>query len=79
MSANHIVGQSVPRQEGRDKVTGRSKYVDDMVICNMLFGTTVRSQIPRGRIRNIRFGPGIDWNEFVIVSAKDIPGKIASR
>jgi len=75
MSANHIVGQSVPRQEGRDKVTGRSKYVDDMVLPNMLFGTTVRSQIPRGRIRNIRFGPGIDWNEFVIVSAKDIPGK----
>jgi len=75
MSTNHIVGQSVPRKEGRDKVTGRSKYVDDMVLPNMLFGTTVRSQIPRGRIRNISFGPGIDWNEFVIVSARDIPGK----
>src|ERR1700723_594195 len=75
MSTNHIVGQSVPRKEGRDKVTGRSKYVDDMVLPNMLFGTTVRSQIPRGRIRNISFGPGIDWNEFVIVSATDIPGK----
>src|SRR6202034_2728151 len=75
MSTNHIVGQSVPRKEGRDKVTGRSKYVDDMVLPNMLFGTTVRSQIPRGRIRNISFGPGIDWNEFRIVSATDISGK----
>src|SRR5712692_3799757 len=75
MSNNSIVGKSVPRKEGRDKVTGRSQYVDDMVLPNMLFGATVRSQIPRGRIRKITFGPGIAWDEFVIVSAKDIPGK----
>ena len=70
-----IIGNSVPRKEGRDKVTGRSQYVDDMVLPNMLFGATVRSQIPRGRIRKITFGPGIAWDEFVVVSAKDIPGK----
>ena len=75
MNSEQIVGKSVPRKEGRDKVTGRSQYVDDMVLPNMLFGATVRSQIPRGRIRKITFGPGIPWNEFVIVSAKDIPGK----
>ncbi len=75
MNTERIVGTSVPRKEGRDKVTGKSKYVDDMVLPNMLFGATVRSQIPRGRIRKINFGPGIAWNEFVIVSAKDIPGK----
>ncbi|HZW78903.1 MAG TPA: xanthine dehydrogenase family protein molybdopterin-binding subunit [Candidatus Deferrimicrobiaceae bacterium] len=74
MSSDHIVGNSVPRKEGRDKVTGRSQYVDDMVLPNMLFGATVRSRIPRGRIRKIIFGGGIAWNEFVIVSAKDIPG-----
>ncbi len=75
MNNEHIVGKSVPRKEGRDKVTGRSQYVDDMVLPNMLFGATVRSQIPRGRISKITFGPGINWNEFVIVSSKDIPGK----
>src|ERR1700730_17695556 len=75
MNSEPIVGTSVPRKEGRDKVTGRSQYVDDMVLPNMLFGATVRSQIPRGRIRKITFGPGISWDEFVIVSAKDIPGK----
>jgi len=75
MKTDRIVGKSVPRKEGRDKVTGRSGYVDDMVLPNMLFGATVRSQVPRGRIRNITFGPGIAWDEFVIVSAKDIPGK----
>src|SRR4030081_2986006 len=75
MSNNRIVGKSVPRKEGRDKVTGRSQYVDDMVLPDMLFGATVRSQIPRGRIKKITFGPGIAWDEFVILSAKDIPGK----
>ena len=75
MSSDRIVGNSVPRKEGRDKVTGRSQYVDDMVLPNMLFGATVRSRIPRGRIKKIIFGGGIAWNEFVIVSAKDIPGK----
>jgi CO/xanthine dehydrogenase Mo-binding subunit len=75
MKTDRIVGKSVPRKEGRDKVTGRSQYVDDMVLPNMLFGATVRSQFPRGRTRKITFGPGIAWDEFVVVSAKDIPGK----
>jgi CO/xanthine dehydrogenase Mo-binding subunit len=75
MNSDSIVGKSVPRKEGRDKVTGKSLYVDDMVLPSMLFGATVRSQIPRGLIRKITFGPGIAWDEFVIVSAKDIPGK----
>ncbi len=75
MNNNPIVGVSVPRKEGRDKVTGQAQYVDDMVLPNMLYGATVRSEIPRGRIKQITFGPGIAWDEFVIVSAKDIPGK----
>jgi CO/xanthine dehydrogenase Mo-binding subunit len=70
-----IVGTSVPRLEGRGKVTGEAQYVDDMVLPGMLFGATVRSSIPRGKIKNITFGPEVDWTEFVIVSAKDIPGK----
>jgi CO/xanthine dehydrogenase Mo-binding subunit len=75
MSMDHIIGTSVPRKEGRDKVTGKSQYVDDMVLPDMFFGATVRSRIPRGRIRRITFGPGVAWDEFVVVSAKDIPGK----
>lgn len=75
MTTDRIVGQSVPRKEGRDKVTGRSQYVDDMVLPEMLFGATVRSQIPRGRIKKIAFDPSIAWDEFTIISSKDIPGK----
>jgi CO/xanthine dehydrogenase Mo-binding subunit len=74
MTSDRIVGTSVPRLEGRDKVSGRARYVDDMVLPGMLYGATVRSRIPRGRITKITFGPGVDWNDFVIVSPKDIPG-----
>lgn len=70
-----IVGMPVPRKEGRDKVTGRAQYIDDMTLPGMLYGATVRSSIPRGKIKSIAFGPGIPWEEFVIVSAKNIPGK----
>ena len=75
MTKERIVGTSVPRLEGRDKVTGQARYVDDMVVPGMIYGATVRSRVPRGKIRKISFGPGIDWNEFAIVTANDIPGK----
>ncbi|HWW18515.1 MAG TPA: xanthine dehydrogenase family protein molybdopterin-binding subunit, partial [Candidatus Saccharimonadales bacterium] len=75
MTAPHIVGSSVPRKEGWDKVTGAARYVDDMVLPGMLYGATVRSTIARGKIRKISFDPSITWGEFVVVSSKDIPGK----
>jgi CO/xanthine dehydrogenase Mo-binding subunit len=75
MSHKRIVGTAVPRKEGREKVTGKAVYVDDMVLPGMLYGATVRSRIPRGSIKKIRFNPSIAWNEFVIASAKDILGK----
>lgn len=75
MRNGNIVGRSVPRKEGHDKVTGHALYVDDWTLPNMLYGATVRSTIPRGKIKNITFGRGIDWQQFVIVSAQDIPGK----
>jgi CO/xanthine dehydrogenase Mo-binding subunit len=75
LTENHIIGASVPRKEGRDKVTGRARYVDDMSLPGMIYGATVRSSIPRGKIRKISFGSNIAWDEFVIVAAKDIPGR----
>jgi CO/xanthine dehydrogenase Mo-binding subunit len=75
MTAAAIIGSSVPRREGRDKVTGTSRYIDDLHLPNMLYGATVRSRIPRGKITNITFDPNINWDEFTIISAKDIPGK----
>lgn len=74
MKMESIIGASVPRKEGRGKVTGAAQYVDDMSLPGMIFGATVRSSIARGKIRKISFGPGVAWNEFVVVTARDIPG-----
>ena len=68
------IGHSVERKEGREKVTGRARYVDDLAFPDMVHGVTVRSSVARGRILGIRYGDGIPWNEFTIVTAKDIPG-----
>ena len=69
-----VVGQSVPRKEGREKVTGQARYVDDLTFPDMLHGATVRSPCARGRIKNISFEGDIPWDEFTVVTAKDIPG-----
>ena len=71
----HTVGQPVPRKEGREKITGEAKYVDDLKFPGMLYGATVRSPVARGRIRGIEFPPGLPWDEFTIVTANDIPGE----
>jgi CO/xanthine dehydrogenase Mo-binding subunit len=71
------VGRPVPRKEGRAKVTGAARYVDDLTFPNMIHGATVRSNVSRGRIKNISFGDGIPWEEFTVVTARDIPGENA--
>jgi len=73
--ASPQIGKSVPRKEGREKVTGAARYVDDLTFPGMLHGATVRTSAPRGKILGIRFGDEIPWDEFTIVTARDIPGK----
>jgi len=68
------IGHSARRKEGRAKVTGQALYVDDVTPVGVLHGVTVRSTVPHGRITGIRFDPSIDWSEFTIVTAADIPG-----
>ena len=69
------IGQPTPRREGRAKVTGRARYLDDLSMPGMLHGATVRSPVPRGIIRDIVYSPLIPWNEFTVVTASDIPGR----
>jgi CO/xanthine dehydrogenase Mo-binding subunit len=74
-ATTRIVGAPVPRKEGVDKLVGRAQYVDDIERDGMWHGATVRSTIPRGIIRSVSFDPCIDWSEFTIVTAADVPGK----
>lgn len=70
-----IVGASAPRKEGVDKLLGRARYIDDIEREDMWHGITVRSTIPRGLILSVSFDRRIDWSEFAVVTAADIPGQ----
>jgi CO/xanthine dehydrogenase Mo-binding subunit len=67
------VGTSVERKDGLGKATGRALYADDVAFPGMLFGRTIRTTIPRGRIRSIRLD--FDAAGFTVVDYRDIPGK----
>jgi CO/xanthine dehydrogenase Mo-binding subunit len=69
------IGQSIPRREGRAKVTGQARYVDDLALPGLLHGVTVRSPVARGILRGISYDPAVPWPEFTIVTAADVPGR----
>jgi len=61
-----IIGVSVPRIDGVDKVTGRAAYVGDLEVSGMLHGKILRSPLPHAVIT------GIDTSE-----ALKLPGVAA--
>jgi CO/xanthine dehydrogenase Mo-binding subunit len=69
------VGQNVLRKEGREKLTGAARYVDDIAIDNLLYAKTIRARIARGRIKSIAFDADYDWSQTVIADYRDIPGQ----
>lgn len=70
-----LVGQSPRRKEGPEKLCGLAQYIDDYDLPGCLYGVTLRSSIPYGTIKEIRFDPRFPWHELVIVGAGDIPGE----
>jgi CO/xanthine dehydrogenase Mo-binding subunit len=71
------IGHNVPRAEGVDKVTGAARYIDDLRFPDMIYGATLRSTIPAGRILSVERDPGFDWDGFTFVDHRDIvaPGR----
>src|ERR1700687_5189810 len=67
------VGNNVARKDGIGKATGRAQYADDLVFPGMLHGRTVRSTIPRGRVRAVRLE--FDQAGFTVADHHDIPGR----
>ena len=48
-----FVGQTTPRPDGVDKVTGRARYGDDMIVPGMLYAKILRSPHAHARILSI--------------------------
>jgi CO/xanthine dehydrogenase Mo-binding subunit len=70
-----LVGQGTPRVDGRDKVTGAARYIDDIALPGMLHGATLRSRWPHARLVAIELDPDFDWSDVTVVTAQDIPGR----
>lgn len=68
------VGKAVPRIEGVDKVTGRTRYAADVAISGLLWGKVLRSPVPHARIVRVdtsraRALAGV----HAVVSGADLP------
>ena len=74
LTTRRPVGRSIPRVDGRAKVTGTALYIADLVMPDMLHGATVRSKVAHGRLLAIELDPDFDWSDIVVVTADDIPG-----
>ncbi|MHB8211445.1 MAG: xanthine dehydrogenase family protein molybdopterin-binding subunit [Acidithiobacillus sp.] len=62
------------RVDGVAKIRGTALYVDDLPCADVLHGATVRTTEAGGTLQEVVFDPAIDWSEFVVVTARDIPG-----
>ncbi len=51
-----VVGQSVPRVDGVEKVTGRARYVGDLTLPGMAHARLLRSPYPHARLARIDVG-----------------------
>lgn len=71
-----VVGKSIPRVEGPDKVSGRAKYAADILPADALWAKYVRSPLPHARIASIdaaraRSAPGVR----AVFTAADFPNR----
>ncbi|MCC6192668.1 MAG: molybdopterin-dependent oxidoreductase [Anaerolineales bacterium] len=71
-----VVGQSVPREDGAPKVTGKAVYAGDVQMPGMLYGKVLLSTQPHALVRSIDASdakrlPGVR----AVLTAADIPGE----
>jgi 4-hydroxybenzoyl-CoA reductase alpha subunit len=69
-----VVGQPLPKIDAWAKVTGETRYADDMVVPRMAFGRLLRSPHAHARITGIdtaraRALPGV----YAVITAADLP------
>ncbi|MBA2688955.1 MAG: xanthine dehydrogenase family protein [Gemmatimonadaceae bacterium] len=69
------VGNSVERKDGIGKATGAALYADDISFPGMIHGRTIRSTVPKGIIKSIKFD--FDTTGFTIVDYHDVPARNA--
>jgi CO/xanthine dehydrogenase Mo-binding subunit len=72
-----VVGHSVPRRDGLGHVTGRTEFVGDIHLPNMLHLKMLRSPVPHARIKGIDFSEAEKVPGFVrVLTHQDVPKNI---
>ncbi len=79
MPNNHtlsVIGHALPKVDAMQKVTGETRYADDLFLPRMLYGKLLRSVHPHARIIGIDTSraeklPGV----FAVITGKDLPIK----
>jgi CO/xanthine dehydrogenase Mo-binding subunit len=69
-----VVGAGLPRPDGRAKVTGDARFVDDITLPGMWHGATIRSPHPAARILRVHTDVGACDSDVVTATADDLPG-----
>jgi 4-hydroxybenzoyl-CoA reductase alpha subunit len=69
-----VVGQPLPKIDAWGKVTGETRYADDLVLPRMAYAKLLRSRHPHARIRSIdtsraRAVPGV----YAVITGHDLP------
>jgi CO/xanthine dehydrogenase Mo-binding subunit len=67
------IGESSPRPDVWDKLTGRARYVDDLRADGLLHGITIRSPLPRARILKVELDPNFPRDGLTVVGPADVP------
>ncbi|MFB0920494.1 MAG: xanthine dehydrogenase family protein molybdopterin-binding subunit [Oscillospiraceae bacterium] len=74
MALNPIIGSSIPRKDGREKVTGHARYGADINVSGQLYAVIYHSPHPHALIKSIdtskaRAFPGVR----AVITGKDFP------
>ncbi|MGD9700963.1 MAG: xanthine dehydrogenase family protein molybdopterin-binding subunit [Acidimicrobiia bacterium] len=69
------VGESVPRPDAPDKVTGRFPFLSDLVFDRMVWGATRRATVARARIVKLDVTPALAMPGVLsVMTQHDVPG-----
>lgn len=70
------VGERSHRPDAKAKTLGTAKFVDDMKVPGMVYGSALRSRYPRALVKGIHLEKALNHPECVtIVLAEDVPGQ----
>ena len=66
-----VVGQPLPRVDGKEKVTGKARYTGDLGLPNIAHGKILRSPLPSAKILKIDIGEAAKIPGVVAILTRD--------